>query len=77
MILGKSFDPIADKILIGGALCSLFMLGKVSGWVVAVILAREILITALRAKAQKRGLSVATGIWGQGERLFPKLLPLP
>ncbi|HHT06592.1 MAG TPA: CDP-diacylglycerol--glycerol-3-phosphate 3-phosphatidyltransferase [Hydrogenispora sp.] len=62
---GKSFDPIADKILIGGALYSLFMLGKVSGWVVAVILAREILITALRAKAQKRGLSVAAGIWGK------------
>lgn len=62
---GKSFDPIADKILIGGALYSLFMLGKVSGWVVTVILAREILITALRAKAQKRGLSVAAGIWGK------------
>ncbi|NLM38089.1 MAG: CDP-diacylglycerol--glycerol-3-phosphate 3-phosphatidyltransferase [Firmicutes bacterium] len=62
---GKSFDPIADKILIGGALYSLFMLGEVSGWVVAVILAREILITVLRAKAQKKGLSVAAGIWGK------------
>lgn len=62
---GKSFDPIADKILIGGALYSLFMLDKVSGWVVAVILAREILITVLRAKAQKKGLSVAAGLWGK------------
>ncbi|NLW59265.1 MAG: CDP-diacylglycerol--glycerol-3-phosphate 3-phosphatidyltransferase [Firmicutes bacterium] len=62
---GKSFDPIADKILIGGALYSLFMLGKVSGWVVAVILAREVLITVLRFKAQKKGLAVAAGLWGK------------
>ena len=62
---GKSFDPIADKILIGGALYSLFMLDKVSGWVVAVILAREVLITVLRFQAQKKGLSVAAGIWGK------------
>ncbi|HHT48168.1 MAG TPA: CDP-diacylglycerol--glycerol-3-phosphate 3-phosphatidyltransferase [Firmicutes bacterium] len=62
---GKSFDPIADKILIGSALYSLFMLGKVSWWVVAVILAREVLITILRSKAKKKGLSVAAGIWGK------------
>ncbi|NLY91195.1 MAG: CDP-diacylglycerol--glycerol-3-phosphate 3-phosphatidyltransferase [Firmicutes bacterium] len=62
---GKSFDPIADKILIGSALYSLFMLGKVSWWVVTVILAREVLITILRSQAKKRGLSVAAGIWGK------------
>ena len=62
---GKSFDPIADKILIGSALYSLYMLGKVSWWVVAVILGREVLITILRAQAKKRGLSVAAGIWGK------------
>lgn len=62
---GKSFDPLADKILIGSALYSLYMLGKVSWWVVTVILAREVLITILRSLAKKRGLSVAAGIWGK------------
>ena len=62
---GKSFDPLADKILIGSALYSLYMLGKVSWWVVAVILAREVLITLLRSQAKKKGLSVAAGIWGK------------
>jgi CDP-diacylglycerol--glycerol-3-phosphate 3-phosphatidyltransferase len=62
---GKSFDPIADKILIGGALYSLFILGQVSWWVVTVILVREVLITILRAQASKKGLSVAAGIWGK------------
>ena len=62
---GKTFDPIADKILIGSALYSLYMLGKVSWWVVTVILAREVLITILRSQAKKRGLSVAAGIWGK------------
>lgn len=62
---GKSFDPIADKILIGGALYSLYILGQIRGWVVAVILGREILITILRAQVSKKGLSVAAGIWGK------------
>jgi len=62
---GKSFDPLADKILVGSALYSLFMLGKVSGWIVAVIFGREIMITILRPLAQKKGISVGAGIWGK------------
>ncbi|HBG16848.1 MAG TPA: CDP-diacylglycerol--glycerol-3-phosphate 3-phosphatidyltransferase [Firmicutes bacterium] len=62
---GKSFDPLADKILIGSALYSLFMLGKVSGWVLTIILGREILITILRALAKRKGFSVGAGVWGK------------
>jgi len=62
---GKFFDPLADKILIGAALISLWMLEKVGAWVVIVILSREILVTLLRIAASQRGTVVAAGLWGK------------
>jgi CDP-diacylglycerol--glycerol-3-phosphate 3-phosphatidyltransferase len=45
---GKILDPIADKVLIGGALVSLSILGELWWWVTVVILVRELGITAFR-----------------------------
>lgn len=45
---GKILDPIADKVLIGGALVTLSMLGELWWWVTIVILMREFGITAFR-----------------------------
>lgn len=46
--LGKLLDPIADKALLGGALVTLSILGEVSWWITAVIMIRELGITAYR-----------------------------
>lgn len=46
--LGKILDPIADKLLIGGALVCLSLLGELAWWVTAVILVRELGITVYR-----------------------------
>jgi CDP-diacylglycerol--glycerol-3-phosphate 3-phosphatidyltransferase len=46
--LGKLLDPIADKVLTGGALVSLSILGELPWWVTLVILVREIGITIFR-----------------------------
>lgn len=46
--LGKLLDPIADKVLIGTALVLLSWLGDLSWWITAVILVRELGITAMR-----------------------------
>jgi CDP-diacylglycerol--glycerol-3-phosphate 3-phosphatidyltransferase len=46
--LGKFLDPLADKLLIVGALLALVHLGKVEAWVAAVIILREILMVAFR-----------------------------
>ncbi|MET3768419.1 CDP-diacylglycerol--glycerol-3-phosphate 3-phosphatidyltransferase [Marisediminicola sp. UYEF4] len=46
--LGKILDPIADKVLIGGALVGLSMLGELPWWVTIIILVRELGITAFR-----------------------------
>jgi CDP-diacylglycerol--glycerol-3-phosphate 3-phosphatidyltransferase len=45
---GKLLDPIADKVLIGGALVTLSLLGEMPWWVTALVLVREVGITVLR-----------------------------
>ncbi len=45
---GKIVDPIADKVLVGGALVALSILGELWWWVTIVILVREVGITVMR-----------------------------
>ncbi|MFZ7088082.1 CDP-diacylglycerol--glycerol-3-phosphate 3-phosphatidyltransferase [Curtobacterium sp. RRHDQ10] len=45
---GKLVDPIADKVLIGGALVSLSVLGELPWYVTVIIMVREIGITVFR-----------------------------
>lgn len=49
--LGRLFDPIADKLLVGGCLLVLCSFGYITGWSVlpaVIILLREILVSGLR-----------------------------
>jgi CDP-diacylglycerol--glycerol-3-phosphate 3-phosphatidyltransferase len=46
--LGKFLDPVADKVLIGGALLALSVLGEIDWWVTAIILFRELAVTGYR-----------------------------
>lgn len=57
---GKIADPIADKALIGSALIGLAALGLLSWWIVAVILAREVGVTALRFWVIRHGVIAAS-----------------
>ena len=45
---GILLDPIADKVLIGGALVALALVSELPWWVVAVIVGREVAITLFR-----------------------------
>jgi len=68
---GKLFDPLADKILVMAALVMLVSLRDescrsfVPGWMVVLVLARELWITGLRAFAAKDGTIVAAGVGGK------------
>ena len=54
---GQLADPLADKLLVGGALASLAIVGEVPWWAVAVIVAREVGVTVLRTRlVQRQGL---------------------
>ncbi|MGV9673308.1 CDP-diacylglycerol--glycerol-3-phosphate 3-phosphatidyltransferase [Gordonia sp. NPDC003504] len=57
---GKLADPIADKALIGAALISLSILGELSWWITAIILARELGVTALRFWVLRHGVIPAS-----------------
>ena len=59
--LGKILDPIADKVLIGGALVALSALGQVPWWVTAIILVRELGITAYRFMVIRDRVIAASG----------------
>lgn len=45
---GKFADPLADKMLVMTAFIMLVDLNKVAGWIVAIIVCRELAVTGLR-----------------------------
>lgn len=57
---GKVADPIADKALTGSALIGLSVLGDLTWWVTGVIIARELLVTALRFWVIRHGVIPAS-----------------
>jgi CDP-diacylglycerol--glycerol-3-phosphate 3-phosphatidyltransferase len=57
--VGKIADPIADKALVGTALVGLSLLGELSWWVTAVVLVRELGITAVRLAVIRHGVMPA------------------
>lgn len=71
-ILGKLLDPLADKLLVTGALLSLVELDLAPAWMVFIILAREMAITGLRGIASEEGLTMAAdrlGKWKLGAQI--------
>jgi CDP-diacylglycerol--glycerol-3-phosphate 3-phosphatidyltransferase len=67
---GKLVDPIADKLLIGGALIALALNDQVATWIVVVILGREAAVTVLRWHAKRTGIIVPASIWGKAKMVL-------
>jgi CDP-diacylglycerol--glycerol-3-phosphate 3-phosphatidyltransferase len=57
--LGSLLDPIADKVLVMAALVMLVGEGVAPAWMVAAIVARELLISGLRLAAIERAVVIA------------------
>lgn len=79
---GKLLDPIADKVLVGGALAALSILGELPWWVTVVILVREVGITvwrliALRDHVIPAGILGKIKTWAQAIAITVALVPLP
>ena len=57
--LGSLLDPIADKLLVLAAMIVLIDEGVFPAWMVAAIVARELLISGLRLAAIERGVVIS------------------
>jgi CDP-diacylglycerol--glycerol-3-phosphate 3-phosphatidyltransferase len=64
-VLGKFLDPLADKLIVMASLIWMVPLGRIPGWVVIVLLAREISVTGLRSVAASEGVVIAAGSEGK------------
>ena len=56
---GKFVDPLADKLLVTSALVLFVGQGAMAGWMVCVLIARELIITSLRVVAANKGRVLA------------------
>lgn len=62
---GKFLDPLADKLLVTSAMLVLLEEGRLWGWAVAIILAREFAVTGLRSIAATKGQVIAASMYGK------------
>jgi CDP-diacylglycerol--glycerol-3-phosphate 3-phosphatidyltransferase len=64
-VLGKFLDPLADKLIVMASLVWMVPMGRISGWIVIILLAREISVTGLRSVAASEGVVIAAGSEGK------------
>jgi CDP-diacylglycerol--glycerol-3-phosphate 3-phosphatidyltransferase len=63
--LGSFLDTTADKLLVTGVLIALVEAGRVSTWIAAIIVGRELVIPALRGMVAVDGAVMPPSIWGK------------
>jgi CDP-diacylglycerol--glycerol-3-phosphate 3-phosphatidyltransferase len=63
--LGSFLDTTADKLLVSGALMALVAVDRASPWIAALIIARELVILALRGVVASEGAWLEPSIWGK------------
>ena len=62
---GKFMDPLADKLLVLSALICMIEYDLVAGWMVIIIVARELTVSILRAIAADNGKVIAASGGGK------------
>jgi CDP-diacylglycerol--glycerol-3-phosphate 3-phosphatidyltransferase len=62
---GKFWDPLADKLLTSSAFLGFVLNGVLELWMVVIIIARDLVITLLRAYADYRGIPFPTSYYAK------------
>lgn len=62
---GKFWDPLADKILTSSAFIGFVVLGVLELWMVIIIIARDFIITGVRAYADYRSVPFPTSFYAK------------
>ena len=72
-VFGRIADPLVDKMLILGSIVFLVAIPGIPSvfpaWVAAVILARDLLVTALRSAVEAAGGNFQAGPWGKAKMI--------
>ncbi len=63
--LGSFLDTTADKLLVTGVLVALVSVDRVSPWIAALIVSRELVILALRGAVAVGGVVFQASLWGK------------
>jgi CDP-diacylglycerol--glycerol-3-phosphate 3-phosphatidyltransferase len=63
--LGSFLDTTADKLLVTGVLIALIGADRVSPWIAAIIVGRELIILGLRGVVAVDGAVMQPSIWGK------------
>lgn len=71
---GKFMDPLADKLLVCSALICLVEMGRIPGWIVILIIAREFIISGFRLVASDKGVVIAANYWGKFKTTFQMIM---
>lgn len=74
---GKFLDPIADKILIASVMIMLVQLNWIPGWIAIIVIAREIMVTGLRAIAADKGHVIAADKYGKMKTIMQSVALVP
>lgn len=60
-VLGKFLDPLADKLIVMAGLVWMVPMGRISAWVVVILLSREMAVNGLRTIAASEGVVISAG----------------
>lgn len=63
--LGKFLDPLVDKVLVLAAFILMVEKQAIPGWIVVIVVAREIIITGFRILAVDNGITIAASNLGK------------
>ena len=68
--LGKFLDSLADKMLVIAVLIAFVSTGRISAWLLAIIVLREFMVTGIRLVASKEGVVMAAKMIGKVKTVF-------
>lgn len=62
---GKFMDPLADKLLVISVMVCMIEAGLISGWIVIIVVSRELAVSIMRAIIATDGVVLAAGFSGK------------
>ncbi|HUH65543.1 MAG TPA: CDP-diacylglycerol--glycerol-3-phosphate 3-phosphatidyltransferase [Syntrophales bacterium] len=68
-VMGQFLDPIADKLIVNTAMILMIPIGRISAWIVAVIIIRDFVVDGIRAISQSEGHIIQASRLGKRKTL--------